>query len=224
MTTEERLERLERRNCWMLLGVVLLILGYFVIATQSGMFTGIIHAKHFVVVDSQGQTRAELVGEGLSLSDRNGKERAVLCLVENGPALALCDGNGEIRAAFGVDEKTGPKLTLSDKNGKTRAGMDVDEKNGPDIGLFDKAGQPCAEMHVTENGPGLGLRDGNGKFRAMVFVNNDGPTLKMLDENEKTILRLPETKLKFDWGDNQQTSPSTTNAGNWYECATRGNK
>jgi len=111
MTTEERLENLERelkktkagltaskrRNRWMLGGVALLILGCLAIAATPGN-NRTIRANTFI------------------LEDANGKPRASMSMDKDGPSLVMCDANGKTRAGMSASED-GSGLVLADENG-----------------------------------------------------------------------------------------------------------
>ena len=159
MTTEERLENMERElgrqkrcNRW-LLGAILLVAGGLIIPVLFGITafrtraqaTGTareIRARSFVLEDEYGKTRAWLSvikdGPGLALYGENGKVRAVLNVIKDGPGLRLLDESGNHRAGMSV-LKDSPKLTLVDKNGKSRVRMDV-LKGDPKLVLFDENG------------------------------------------------------------------------------------
>jgi hypothetical protein len=119
MTTEERLEALERglsaakrRNKYLLIGLVVFALGFgFTITTgavQAQPDENIIRAEMFELVDSQGNTRARLGVDDsgsalLALSDKNGEPRVVLSVTDIGPGLGMFDD-------------LGPGLELLDEN------------------------------------------------------------------------------------------------------------
>jgi hypothetical protein len=106
MTTEERLEKLEKE--------------------LAGAKT--IRAERFEVVDSAGNVRAVLsvgltpakLGQlGLELFGQDGKTcRAVLGTKDGSPLLVLCDQNGKTRAGLSVAADGTPRLELLDQNGK----------------------------------------------------------------------------------------------------------
>ncbi|MFA5107880.1 MAG: hypothetical protein WC497_06215 [Patescibacteria group bacterium] len=152
MTTEERLEKLEReltatqrRNRWTLGCGAVLILGCLTIAATPGD-NRIIRANSFILEDENGKTRASLSmgkdrgGPGLAMYDENGKTRAVLDVSKNGPALNMQDENGNLRASMGVG-KDGPLMVIWDGNGKGRAAMVV-IKDVPELHMMDKNGKP----------------------------------------------------------------------------------
>lgn len=117
MTTEERLEKLERelaaskrrnRRLWI---VLVAILGGCALAWTftKGIGTAwaqaeakgekVIRANRFVLEDGQGRERGKLEmtvdGPALRLSDEKGNTRAVLSIFENEPGLKLWDEKGK---------------------------------------------------------------------------------------------------------------------------------
>lgn len=148
MTTEERLEKLEKelshskRRNHLLLAVVLL--GAVAMTAGIGSREKVIEATGFMLVDGNGKTRAFLaMGEGgpkLGLLDENGNPRIGLIVDKDGPQLILRDENNKPRIGlFLSDFASG--LTLIDENGKNRAGLVVDKEEGPGLGLFDENGK-----------------------------------------------------------------------------------
>ena len=136
MTTEERLEKVERelaatrrRSRWLLAGVALCLaigLGASAFgpsAAQAGAAApAIIRAQLFELVDAAGEPRA------------------MLALTKDGTMLALYDAASKPRASLSVFEDE-PVLALIDAVGKTRAMLDV-TADGPGLHLFDAAGRP----------------------------------------------------------------------------------
>jgi hypothetical protein len=134
MTTEERLETLERkveeqqqglstakrRNKYLLLGLVVLAIAWASTTTMTQIGKGIVRAEKFELVDSHRRVCARLAvldefGSGLFLYDKNGTTGAAMFAVDNGPMLALSDKNGTPRAILAVSDD-GPGLSLYDAN------------------------------------------------------------------------------------------------------------
>ena len=112
MTTEERLEKMERE-----LGRVKEVLARSRVEGTAKE----IRAKSFVLEDENGKPRARLgiteCGPGLMLLDEKGELCAGLSMTETGPLLALYDENGKGRVVLFVTQD-GPHLALHDENGK----------------------------------------------------------------------------------------------------------
>ncbi|MGO8703056.1 MAG: hypothetical protein ACLQVA_04495 [Candidatus Brocadiia bacterium] len=136
MTTEERLEKLEkesaagkRRVRWLAIGgAVGLACVAILVALRARPAE--VQARRFVLVDANGKTRAllsmEQFGARLSLDDAEGKTCAELYVVKTGPVLSLSDWSGNEHARLSV-LKDGPVLNLGYGSGKTRALLTVEE-------------------------------------------------------------------------------------------------
>ena len=153
MTTEERIEKLEAelaaakrliRRLMAGAGVVLVIFALFVAVrammgvTHSqvgGDIAKVIRASRFEVVDDQGRPRAGLIvlkdGPRLDMFDEKGTSRAMLITTETGAGLTLFDEKGIGRAMLSTSNG-GPGLVLFDEKGKVRAGLGVNETTTPD--------------------------------------------------------------------------------------------
>ena len=161
MTTEERLEKLEReltetkalaarrpdvRRGWLLAVVGVAVVGLGLAwtlakttataqAQAAGAVPKTIRANEFILEDADGKRRAWLGvdkdGPGLHLLDENGKPRAVLTVTKDGPGLNLYDEKGNGRAALGV-LKDGAALALFDEKGKGRTTLGVNQTVTPD--------------------------------------------------------------------------------------------
>lgn len=147
MTTEERLEKLERKY-----QSLLFVAGSLFTVLLAAVLSGAapredvkdeVRARMFTVVDADGKTRAALgLFEGipgLGLSDENGKTRFRLVTSKGFSGLVMTDENGKPRASLSLS-KEGPIFGLSDKNGKQRACLGVLEE-GSGIELFDEKGK-----------------------------------------------------------------------------------
>ena len=178
MTTEERLEKLEREQAAVkrLGRRLLIVFGLFAgTVALAWIFSNptrtsfapadgkVIRANGFVLEDDQGRTRAALGfsedGPSLALSDEKGKPRAGLAMAKDGPGLALLDEKGEIRAVLTV-LKDGPSLGLLDENGKSRVGLSATKSRArAALGLSDEKGEIRAVLAAAKDGPMLGLSD-----------------------------------------------------------------
>jgi len=166
MMTEERLEKVERelraakrRSRWLLVALGL-GLGAMALVWAS--------AASVPKAEAQGAADGRTVRANMFiLEDENGKPRAALAALKDGPVLSLFDENGKPRAGLAV-AKDGPRLGLLDENGKARA-----------------------VLFALKDGPVLNLFDENGKTRVGLDVNADGPVLNLLDAAGKAIWRAP---------------------------------
>lgn len=111
-----RLERLERENRWLKLGVVVVLLGIAaaVLMGQAMREPKVVTAEQFVLRDSAGEARAVLTmsgdGPGLTLFGEDG-DHAKLRISPAGPELTMYDQGGHMRANLGVQPE-GPSLTM----------------------------------------------------------------------------------------------------------------
>ena len=99
MTTEERLEKIERelaaakrRNRWMIAAGCLAVAWIFTVVYGDKTE---IRARRFVVVGEGGRLRGSLYASGLSLFDENGKSRIALSADKDDQGLSLWDKNGK---------------------------------------------------------------------------------------------------------------------------------
>jgi hypothetical protein len=214
MTTEERLEKLEKElmrgrrfNLWLLAGLGLVI-GAWIVgwAFRPGTAMGQpaeavareVRARRFVLEDANGKERALLVvfddGPRLHFLDENGKFRATLRVDKDGSGLDMLDEKGNPRAALDAI-KDGASLFLSDENGKGRRGgalLAVGKVGpGPGLCLLDEKGNPRATLDMSKVGASLHLSDENGKGDAFLNAGKDGPGLVLADEKGKTIWKAP---------------------------------
>lgn len=155
-----------------------------------------VKARRFTLVDENGKPRATLTmlteGPCLSLLDENGKKRAGLGVLKDGPGFSFYDENGKQRARLGV-EKDGACLSLFDANDKPRVALTMFHDH-PCLGLLDENGKPRASLTVLGDGPMFALLDENGNFRASLMVLGDGTILELHDENGKTRAGLEVDK------------------------------
>jgi hypothetical protein len=159
MTTDERLEKLERelsrartRFRWLVVGAGLCIISVAVIYAFGQYQT--------TFTPRATKASKELHANSFVLEDANGKPRASLGMDEDGVELRLRYGNGNIGAALCLhDEKM--VLSLSDNSGKPRAVLGV-TKNMPLLCLYDEKEEPRATLAVLADGPHLVLRDEKG--------------------------------------------------------------
>ena len=133
MTTEERLEQVERELArakrgmrrGVIAGAVLLACLVLAAAQSSRPVADVVTAREFVLVDENGTMRAALTTNKTGIV-----------------WFALLDDVGA-RVVLALD-KDGPRLTMSDENAKMRAAMCVVKRpsviSGPSIYLYDAEG------------------------------------------------------------------------------------
>jgi hypothetical protein len=131
--------------------------------------------------DSNGNPRFSISlsdkdGSTIEILDMNGQKKALLsekCSYgekQAGPALALLDDNGVIRAQIGVQPDSNPFISLSDSVKKDKkAGRSIKlclkEKDKASISLCGIEGRQRAELAVDSENTCLSIKDVNGKTR-----------------------------------------------------------
>ena len=128
--------------------------------------------------------------QGLILRDSNGHGRAVLAMLDSGPAITLLTETGQVKAVVGLDD-AGPYLQFwGAKNGSLLARMEGDEA---DISFYDHGQVQRATLGLDGNGPTLQMRDGEGRCRVQLVVDEDGPSVALYDEHqqEQAAVRCP---------------------------------
>jgi hypothetical protein len=142
MTTEERIEKMERDYRRLKIGVYCVAAFALLVAFTSGISLDPLTTRGLVIEDDDGNTRAVLGTKEdmvtFDLLDKNGKPRASMAVMEHGPLVMLNDKNGKVRASMVVAEDD-PAVTLRDGNGKTRTLMTLIEGN-PAFNLLDEKG------------------------------------------------------------------------------------
>jgi hypothetical protein len=202
MTTEERLEKLEKeltrakhRSCWLPLvsGVAALaiVFAWTALKTQAQ----VIHAKGFILESEDGRKCAELSANkawtGLVLNDKTGEVvRTKLLVYDDESELQLCDKSGEARTTLVVDERQS-QLRLCDRTGTACMYLYMDE-DGSRLQLCDKKGRPTAELRARNNGPQLVFRDEKERGRVMLLTSKDGSAFWLVDENGNGRVAMSE--------------------------------
>ncbi len=163
MTTEERLERLEREltlakrnNRWLLAAAGIVVLMLVLARTFSwtentaqaqgkGSKPKVVAANEFVLEDEMGRRRAVLEAHKgralLAMMDENGKIRISLDALNSEPGLSLFGEEFDVRAMFGIQEKD-PGLVLWDESNNPRFVLALDKKLGPTLKIMGEKGKP----------------------------------------------------------------------------------
>jgi len=192
---KQRLDRLERENCWfkrvgavVFMGVVAVVL---MGQAKSSKVEKIIEAQKFVVRDVSGKSRAVLgMGEdGVVLVFTDNKERPRIFL------KAAHDGEGAIaffqKAGKGRSVFSDRGLWLVDKDGKERAELAMNDDE-PRLALFDRERKTRALVELLESGdPKLTLVDKYGTHRATLGLLKGQPVIAFLDGSGKLSWNAP---------------------------------
>ncbi len=127
MTTEERLDRIERvYRRWRWAGIVLVI--------------GLISSLALTVWSNWFGPRDAISARSFVLMDENGQRRGEVYTMESGAALKLLYADGEPRITLGVTLCGDPFLALQDDQGKIRAELSLLADGSPRMNLLDEDG------------------------------------------------------------------------------------
>ena len=186
MTTEQRLERLERENRWIkrIEAVGILAVGIAVVAA--------------VFLLGQGKdVLSDLKVHSLIITDKNGRARAKLGTWDNKggfPYLALLDSSGVNRLNLSVRADV-PTLTLSDGAGTGRAILSTQPDGSSVLSLLDKdAAQVMLFVSAQAGEVGFNILGKDSKqLRVALGGLPDGRcALTFLDANGKVIWQAPK--------------------------------
>ncbi|MHC4818403.1 MAG: hypothetical protein ACYTF8_10145 [Planctomycetota bacterium] len=146
MTTEQRLERLERENRWMQrIGAVGIAVAAVVLLVGQGRQPEGWHlvAKSVTVNDELGRPRIRLGQNGgvpqLQFLDGTGRTHITLGETPHGPLLRLRDKK-TTRIVLSTDHDGSASVLLTDKAGRSRCGLGTDPDGSPSIEVWDKDG------------------------------------------------------------------------------------
>ncbi len=141
----ERLENLEAQNHRLKrMGLLALaVVGALALMGQATPQGQTVETREFVLKDSSGTTRAELLmvagGPALKLYDSKHVARVTLAIYQDMPSLALCDPSGVVRLGLTDRPQDGPSLWLSGADGRPQAQLDAIGEH-PRLYLQDKSG------------------------------------------------------------------------------------
>jgi hypothetical protein len=180
---ERKLARSERRNRFLLVGVMIAVaVGFLGFVQNSGVAqAGVqksISAESFNLVDKKGGIRGTFTisnNEESPMLLLIGKEKEgviMLGMIDGLPELTFCDREKKVRARFDLNNK-GPKLTLYDENKKIRVGIAVLEKDGPTILLTDPQERTRVALSFMDDTSTLRMIDDKGNTRTFLFANKD---------------------------------------------------
>jgi hypothetical protein len=144
-----RLERLERQNRGLKLGVL-----------------GAVAAACALVVVGAVPSQRVVEAEKFVLRDDAGRERAVLEMANDKPALRLYDAAGKKRTSIGPGE-----ISLCNDKEAERINLGVepvDEGNGAAVAVLDANGKTRIGLLNCQIGPALVLNNSDGETRAIM--------------------------------------------------------
>ena len=179
MTTEQRLERLERENRWMRrIGAVAVAVAAAVFLIGQGKDKDLqdLVVRSVLVKDKHGALRAILDKDGLIIHDEVGL--VPLVMLHGNGGLGIYDRNGRQTLAVGVGRGVAGVFLLGDKNG--RASLQTAADGSPALRLLDKDGHNRAVLGVTE------------AMKAGVKTKTAENTLRLYDAKGKLIWKAPK--------------------------------
>jgi hypothetical protein len=135
MTTEQRLERLERENRWM---------------RRTGAVAVAVAAAVFLIGQGRDKELPDLEVRSLTVKGKDGFTRIRLSTFDGWPFLGLYDKDSRLRAMLastGTDGMSG--LSLFDPDRKRRARLATAADGSPLLSLHDKTGRSRAALGVA---------------------------------------------------------------------------
>lgn len=180
MTTEQRLNRLEK-HLHLFVALVVLLWGWNLV--RAFLPKGTIRV-------------ANVVAGNVVLQDKHGRQRAELCMYTNaGPGLSLFDEHGKRRVGLVACGDVGPLLTFYDQSENARALLHLDKELGPKLVFVNASGRKCVQINTLIDQPEFELYDAKGRPRVVVYVDRDtGPGLSLWDESSKAVWEVPSTR------------------------------
>ena len=163
MSTSERLRRVERELCgarrlraWLVVWTVLAV------ARLVATFV-----RNERVVGAQARRDVVVRATAFILEDDSGRTRAVLDMLQGGPALSLTDDGGRRRVVLGTNATRGSGLILYDYKEVERASLSLHPDGESQMALGGENGelQVLLRVNKDEGFSGLTLADENGTGR-----------------------------------------------------------
>lgn len=157
----------------------------------EGLITAILSRKSSNQND-QNQTHTQIETQSLVLRDAQGRGRAVLTMLDAGPALTLLTEDEEVKAVVGLNEGDAYLQFWGASAGCSLiARMEGDQA---DVSFYDDGQVQRATLGLDSDGPTLQMRDAEGRCRVQLDVDEDGPSLVVYDEQqqEQAAVRCPD--------------------------------
>jgi hypothetical protein len=204
MTTEQRLERLERENRWMrrigAVGVAVAA-AVFLIGQGEGKVDDVLYAKRFVVVGDQNVPRGSfgVDKEGasvLSLLTDDLRTPLRLRASKDGDAhISFLDNTGGMCASFGRQADGTPELTLWDGKRQRRSELSVSRKtDNTRLVFWDRKGHRRLDMGTGGRSVALAINDENEQGRIVAISLPDKDVAGLMVQGGGYVLKDKEGK------------------------------
>lgn len=212
MTTEEQIHALRielfamrQRMRGLMAGGLLIILGAFVTAANLNPSTQIhdeIMSRKFVVFDSNGNKRAELGEDGLTLNDDRGTTRLSIWLLNGAPDITLLDAKGGIRVKLYTAESGQSFFGMNDTKGANRTVMAVQPDGTAALEMHDANENRRIGLRVQHSTPSITIFDAEEKGRGQLSMKDNGsPFISVIGANEKSMAGLTINDDDTPWFD-----------------------
>lgn len=160
----------------------------------DGLVSAILSRKssHEVAAPSQLEIPGQIETQSLILRDAQGRGRAVLTMLDSGPALTLLTEEEEVKAVIGLNQGDAYLQFWGASDGRSLiVRMEDDEA---DVSFYDDGQVQRATLGLDSRGPTLQMRDAEGHCRVQLDVDENGPSLVVYDEQqqEQAAVRCPE--------------------------------
>lgn len=160
----------------------------------DGLISAILTRKSFheVAAPNQSETLGQIETQSLVLRDARGRGRAVLTMLDSGPALTLLTEEEEVKAVIGLNQGDAYLQFRGASDSRSLiARMDGEEA---DVSFYDDGQVQRATLGLDSGGPTLQMRDAEGRCRVQLDIDEDGPSLVVYDEQqqEQAAVRCPE--------------------------------
>lgn len=144
---------------------------------------------------------------GIQLLGSDAKLRAALMLLEDEPAFALMNKNGNIAMSITLDDGASD-IALNDSSGSVRTRIKTDSDGAPMLVMNDTTESPRLSLSVVNGSPRLFLHDKDYKLRIaaslepvphiQIYDTADMPRINLsLDEAGPEICIIDETGQKI---------------------------
>lgn len=203
----ERVNRVERQNRRLRIGVVVALLLIVAVAASAVSLVKArkpkaLEAERFVLRDADGKMRADLgltkeKRPALTLYDAKGTARVSLDLAEEGPSLVMHNAQGKKQVAL-TTTKHSNSLHISDGNGRRRISLLVGTPLGrrrmeryARIHLWDTSGHQRAHLSADEWASALSLNHPEKGWASLRVSEGQDPSLELMDVKGRPLFEAP---------------------------------